>query len=42
MPTLSSGLLVINVCGCHALKGPDGHPGDVGERGLPGINGEKA
>lgn len=23
------------------LQGPDGHPGDVGERGLPGTDGDK-
>lgn len=35
MPTLRPALP------CHALKGPDGHPGDVGERGLFGVDGEK-
>ncbi len=28
-------------CAFDALQGPDGHPGDVGERGLPGADGDK-
>lgn len=29
------------VCVCDVLKGPDGHPGNVGEGGTPGADGEK-
>lgn len=28
-------------CVFDGLQGPDGHPGDVGERGAPGTDGEK-
>lgn len=42
MLTLSRGLLIVIVCAWYSLKGPDGHPGDVGERGPLGVDGEKA